>query len=204
MSAWDDATVYSDGDRTWRSARGCALSITRGRPPIDDGPLPPSYRGSFDGPVPANAARFDGGRILAAIPVPTPRTPLAPSPSCSECRGAGTAKCGCCHGKGTFACINPNCVRAHNCGCDAGKVPCGTCADAALAAADVPDCVLVILGQCLDAKYMEPLETMKRDLRVWTMGSGYAPIAFDDGEARLVVMPRTSAEDVPHVVTVTP
>lgn len=203
MSVWDDATVYSDGDRTWRSARGCALSITRGRPPIDDGPLPPSLR-SFDTPVPDNAVRIDGGRILAAIPAPKLRTPTAPSPTCHECKGAGTAKCGCCNGDGTIECRNFDCGRAHNCGCDAGRVPCSTCAVAAHIAANVPDCIVVILGACLDAKYLEPLATMGCDLRVWAMGSGYAPIAFDDGDARLVVMPRTSAEDVPCVVTVAP
>ena len=71
--------------------------------------------------------------------------------------------------------------------------------------------VAVILGAYVDARYLEPLATMKRDLRVWRMDGlsargieNHTPLAFDDGERRLVVMPRLDTYGAVRVVTVTP
>lgn len=71
--------------------------------------------------------------------------------------------------------------------------------------------VAVILDAFVDARYLEPLAIMKPALRVWRMDGlsaqgfkSHAPLAFDDGERRLVVMPRTDTYGAVLVVTVTP
>ena len=68
--------------------------------------------------------------------------------------------------------------------------------------------VAVVLGAYLDARYLEPLAGMKPSLRVWRLAAleteNHRPLAFDDGERRLVVMPRLDAYGALRVVTVNP
>ena len=98
-----------------------------------------------------------------------------------------------------------------DCGCVLAAIPADKWAEP-LRRDSVAEVVVVILGACLDARYLEPLALMECDLRVWKLAGGiegdeYAPVVFDDGTMRLVVMPRHGdrrLEGAAHVITVTP
>lgn len=159
MSVWNDAKVYAFDGRGVRAARGHAVTITTEPAPADALVPPPPIAevlGRCVGLPPADAARFDCGCILAAMPTEAWTEPMR--------RDA------------------------------------------------VAEVVVMILGACLDARYLEPLALMECDLRVWKLAGGlygdeYAPVVFDDGTMRLVVMPRRGdrrTEGATHFVTVNP